>query len=155
MDTDDGPFYCLACPHCGKDAICSLLEMITRLRDGGMLRRAAKPETALVVELFTSSAAVFNCEGCGHAGLTVQPADIDDDWGEGPKCEVCGCAIPAERLQVFPGTRRCVPCQASGAQPDVREAADFCTYCGGLMTMRQSGASGITRYKMVCSDCGR
>jgi RNA polymerase-binding transcription factor DksA len=36
------------------------------------------------------------------------------DRGEGAVCEVCGDAIPDERLDAVPGTVRCVRCAAGG-----------------------------------------
>jgi RNA polymerase-binding transcription factor DksA len=36
------------------------------------------------------------------------------DRGEGGTCEVCGEAIPDERLDAVPGTGRCVRCAAGG-----------------------------------------
>lgn len=127
--------------------------MLARLQALGKLRRAVDPEEALVVELFSTSAEVMRCASCGHVGLHVGEAVAHDDWDDVRKCEGCGQTIPAERLEVFPDARRCVACESRGVtSADERE---FCPACGGLMVMRQSAAGGITRYVMVCNDCGK
>lgn len=155
MEADEGPFYQLACLSCDKVELCSVEDMTTRLRDEGMLRREAKPQELVVAELFGAAAKLFVCEGCGKQGMSLTLSDVSDNWGEPKKCDVCACVIPAERLEIFPDTTRCVPCQESGAEPDEREAVDFCKFCGGVMTLRSPSGSGLARYKMVCSDCGR
>ena len=148
-------FYRLTCRRCGCEQVCGIEELTKRLRAAGMLRREAKPDRDVVIELFNTSVSQFSCDECNQAGLAIEPAEIDDDWGDTRRCEVCKSVIPAERLEIFPDAKRCVNCEASGAELDEREEADFCRFCGGLMTLRQTGGNGITRHKMVCSDCGR
>ena len=63
-----------------------------------------------------------------------------------------GCEpIPPERLEILPGTRRCVKCQNAAELGDARDEPEFCPKCGSLVELRVSRGAGITRYKRVCT----
>jgi len=145
----------LRCPACDWQTICDSVDVLGRVQVAGMLKRETDPEWGYLFELFSSVAKRLSCESCSHQGLVCEEVDADDegDWPEARKCEVCKQVIPAERLEVFPKALRCAVCQESNA-PGADDEVEYCGRCGAVMTMRQS-ASGITRYKMVCSECGR
>ncbi len=149
------------CSNCQSESLCGPPEMQQWLRDIGMLRRSEKPEAELVAELFAQSSHQFRCGECGAVGMRLAPPAVpddevaeDDEWLEVRKCEICKQPIPSERLEVFPDARRCVACQSSGAEA-VEEEFEYCRHCGAVMELRQTGGSGITRYRMVCSECKR
>jgi len=151
MESDS--HYCrIHCPSCDWQAVCDSTELHRRLQVAGMLKRETDPEWEYLLELFSSLAARLSCDNCSHAGLVCEEAVIDDEdgWPEARQCEVCKEVIPLERLEVFPEAKRCAACQDSGNQNE----AEYCDFCGAIMEVRQS-SSGITRYKMVCSECGR
>ena len=131
--------------------------MLVHLRRAGLLRREKEPDAALVRELFQNTAARFTCALCGHAGLTVGPAqdDLDDeDWGMGRPCETCGKPIPAERLELFPQTRLCVPCQQADETGQTKREEEYCPRCGSIMQVRPSRGRGLTGYALICPACG-
>jgi predicted RNA-binding Zn-ribbon protein involved in translation (DUF1610 family) len=147
------PFFRLTCPRCGWQSLCDPAEMFARLKTLGMLKRAGEPEWEIVVELFAAAAGRMQCSSCGRTGLMAVPvSETDSDWAEARRCEVCGQPIPRERLLVFPNARRCVGCQA--LDQSATSTLDYCPRCGAVMTLRQSRATGITKYELVCPACG-
>jgi hypothetical protein len=141
----------LVCPVCQATELCGPSQMLARMRTISILRREAKPESSLIVELFRCSADKFTCHSCDAMGLTVrEPAD--DGWNDGRKCIDCSQLIPPERLEVFPDAVRCAQCESkqSGALEDQRE---FCPKCGEVLVIRQRRGSGISKYEMSCPRC--
>lgn len=106
----------------------------------------------MIIELVTHQADTLKCTECGHTGLVLEEArdDFDDELIGSRPCKVCRKPIPAERLEVFPDTVRCVDCQN---QPDAAEA-DYCPQCGTPMTVQSSQGQGIAKYVNRCPDCG-
>jgi RNA polymerase-binding transcription factor DksA len=49
---------------------------------------------------------------CREALEEIEEALRLIDRGEYGRCSVCGTAVPYERLEAVPATRRCVSCQA-------------------------------------------
>ena len=143
------------CPACNHSVFQDFAQTVASLRTAGMLRRVEKPDEALVVELLATSAERLRCRECRETGLQVFEACDEFDWPEAKKCEHCKAEIPAERLEIFPDTKLCVKCQTAGDSGVSSDEPEFCPRCGGLMHMRQTGGSGLARYVMKCSDCGR
>jgi hypothetical protein len=126
--------------------------MLEQLRASGFLRRDPRPDPRVVVELFTNQLARMQCAECGATQMRLAPWDSGEDpWNDARVCEVCRQPIPRERLDLFPEVTRCAQCmhlpEGSGEE--------YCRVCGGLMTLKQTRGGGITRYRMVCSECGR
>lgn len=120
-----------------------------------MTRRDAAPEVDLLEELLRVAAGKLACPECGAAGLEVRKADDDDDdWGPGKACEHCGKPIARERLEIFPNTKLCVPCQQLDDRGELGAAPEYCAKCGSVMTVRQTRGAGITRYVQACPQCG-
>ena len=74
------------------------------------------------------------------------------EWAESRKCEICHKPIPAERLELYPNATRCAACESCSEES--HGAAEYCRICGGIMVIKMARGSGISRYKMVCRDCG-
>lgn len=142
----------LRCPDCDWSELCDLTGMRAWLHTLGMLRRVTDPEPAMLVELFRKSRERFECPECDATLLIEQPTE--GDWGEAKTCQACGQVIPAERLAAIPSATTCAACQEKLDRGEVLGEAEYCDYCGGIMVMRKS-TSGVTRYLMRCSDCGR
>ena len=144
----------IRCAACGDHRILGPEEMANRLRADGKLRREAKPDSELVLELFQKELAQESCGACGATSLVISDYEMDeDDWGDPILCEICKCQIPPERLEIFPNEKRCAGCKEKPGLGD--DQPEFCEACGGLMEMRQRGGAGIAAYVMACSDCGR
>ena len=142
----------VSCDSCGDRSIVGSAEMAKQLRAWGKFRREAEADREFIVELFLNEITSRSCEKCGASPLSINDFAFDeDDWGDPVLCEVCKLEIPAERLEIFPNEKRCAKCKD---KPDADEP-EFCASCGGLMVLRQRGGAGISRYQMVCSDCGR
>jgi predicted RNA-binding Zn-ribbon protein involved in translation (DUF1610 family) len=131
--------------------------MIDWLSRHRLIKQSAAAEADLLAELFRASASRFACPQCGHAGLVASPSEpLDSEaWGEARKCESCGTAIPAERLEAFPDTRLCVACQGRDERGELTGPAEYCPRCGSVMTLERSRGTGITRYVMACPACRR
>jgi DNA-directed RNA polymerase subunit M/transcription elongation factor TFIIS len=141
----------LVCPSCGATQLCSPAIMLERLRGLGLLRRQAKPDADTVKELFRSSASKFTCTDCGHPGLSVRAAAVEQ-WPEQRSCEICGSAIPPERIEIFPQAVRCATCEAN-PQRAGQDEREFCPRCGEVMSVRLSPRGGISRYAVICPRC--
>ncbi len=145
----------LSCPECQWRTVSGPADIASRLRLVGMLRRDGDPDEAILAALLPEAAARMTCPGCKRIGLVVGDADeIEDeyDWQAAVLCDRCRQPIDPERLEVFPETRRCVPCQAKAeageAEPDEPE---YCPKCGSLVELRVSRGSGLTRYRRFCT----
>lgn len=148
----------LTCRHCNATAVCGPDAVLRRLQAAGKLRRQKEPSPELVTEVLNASASTLRCHECGMSGLIVQPVgdDFDDDmWPDERSCERCGTTIPHERVELFPDVRLCVRCQQKADSGADDSPAEYCPRCGGLMEVGQAGGAGLTRYRMVCRDCGR
>ena len=122
------------------------------LRGVGMLKREKEPNPGLVEELFLQTAGRFACPECRAVGLTAgEPREEEVDWGEARSCDECGKPIPPERLEVFPDATVCAACKEAGPTTE----REFCPQCGAVLQMRRSGGAGISRYVMVCPECGK
>ncbi|MCA9264178.1 MAG: TraR/DksA C4-type zinc finger protein [Planctomycetales bacterium] len=157
MNRSDEQLIWLVCPACDWRTLCDANQLIARLRQVGMLRREAEPSPELIQSLREDARHRMACDKCRYEGLTFE--SYVDDWEDAPHgkpCAVCGTMIPAERLEVFPDTTTCTACQRQADQ-GVDVAADqpeFCQNCGSVMELRKS-TTGVTRYRMVCRQCGR
>src|SRR5260221_13729351 len=108
-------FAQLSCAKCHYESVCSPAAMLGWLRQVNMVRRDTEPEPELIGELFRVAASKFVFPACKTVGLAVSqgPEESDEDWGMARTCDTCGKPIARERLEVFPSTRLCVPCQGS------------------------------------------
>ena len=142
----------LRCPGCDWTELCDVVGMRAWLHAHGMLRRAKDPESAMIVELFRKSRERFECPECDTVLLIESPQA--EDWPEAKACHVCEQPITPARLAAIPTATTCAPCQEKIDRGEPTGEAEYCSSCGGLMVMRQTGA-GVTRFVMRCSDCGR
>lgn len=143
------------CAHCRAERRVRDQEMLELVQSHGMLRREAKPEPALVLELLGTIADQLTCNTCGQHGALLKE-DWNDDWADEVLCEGCQVAIPVERLEIFPDTKFCPDCQSlyeSGQAPG--EEAEYCEACGGIMKLVKRGGAGLAGYTSVCSECGK
>lgn len=149
----------LTCRACGWRTISGRADAIGRLRRVGLLRRDSDPSDELIETLLVESAPKLACPACEAQGLVASAyADDsdDDDWQAAILCEICRQAIPPERVEALPGTRRCVSCQGKAEAGDIGdEEPDFCPHCGALVELRVSTGSGITRYRRFCTGTPR
>jgi hypothetical protein len=150
-------YFDVSCTQCGRRESLRPDQMTAKLRAAGLLRRAQDPDPELVAELFSAALERLRCEHCGNLGLSIAPAaeEEEDDWGDPTPCERCGGPIPAERMELFPGTKLCVTCQQKSESGDTGGAVEYCSHCGDILQLRKAGGSGITRYIMVCPSCRR
>ena len=145
----------IGCRECGWASTCGPLDQEQKLRSIGLLRRDKAPDELFVAELFRQNLGRFNCPEC-QAALQIL-AEVEsheddwDDWQAAVLCEVCRKPIPPERLEVVPGTRRCVNCQQQAEDGTLPEEPDFCSRCGSLLELRVSRASGTTQYRLFCT----
>ena len=143
----------LHCPICQQadrvDAECAL----RRLQELGKLRRENKPSSELVFELLRVTASDLTCNECGYRGLLLE--EPDEDWQTTRVCNGCREPLSPDRLEIFPDATLCASCQHNTETNGDLGEQEYCPRCGGLMKLKQSGGSGLTRYRMVCGDCGR
>jgi RNA polymerase-binding transcription factor DksA len=147
------------CISCGAWHILNYAERINRLRAIGMLRQEAKPDPAVVDELFRTASDRLTCPACGAPGLSIEEVDQraeDELWGMPRRCAECNAPIPRERLEMFPDAHLCVLCQSRDERGETTpDATDYCPRCGALMKATLSRGAGISRYVLSCTDCGR
>ena len=144
--------FVLHCAACDWKETCDIPGMLAWLRAHGSLKRAVDPEPATVIELFRSKREIFECPEC-DAELFIQEP-VENDWLQSRQCETCGQPIPPARLDAIPTATNCAGCQEKIDRGEPTGEAEYCSRCGGIMVMAKSG-SGLTRYVMRCSDCGR
>lgn len=137
-----------------------LAEAVAKLRLIGRLRRDKEPDEATVAALLEADSRLMTCPTCKRRGLACREASEDDweadDWQAAVLCEFCRQAIDPERLEFLPATKRCADCQGKAEAGTLDEGEpEFCPKCGGLVELRVSRGSGITRYRRFCtaSDC--
>lgn len=144
---------CLSCNH-----VEGLLEpeVIQRLRQSGKLRREAKPDHALVIQLASASAPGWNCAACDQIGLTASEREFegDDGWGGAVACKRCKSAIPPARIEIFPDATLCADCQSKEDAGETSDEPDFCPRCGSIMELKKSHR-GVTRFELACMGCRR
>lgn len=145
----------LSCSGCGWRTVCGSADIASKLRLVGLLRRDPDPDDDILAALLPEAAGRMTCPGCKRIGLVaneVDPTADDDDWQAAVLCERCRKPIDPERLEVFPDSRRCVPCQskAESGEPEDDEP-DFCPRCGSLVELRVSRGGGLTRYRRFCT----
>lgn len=144
----------LECTSCRWRTICGEEEVAKRLRQLGLLRRAAEPPRDMLTELLASHGNELNCDQCRKTGLVISDPRAEDDegdWQQAIVCEVCRKPIPVERLEFMPTAKRCVDCQSAEDRGEVEEEFDYCPKCGSLMELRTSRGGGITQYKLFCT----
>lgn len=103
----------LTCRACDHKELCHATQMVQRLRQLGMLRRAADPDPDLLGELFASALPKIACAACGETGMFLEEVQ-DEGWEDERCCEECGQVIAAERLEILPGTTLCSRCAQAG-----------------------------------------
>jgi hypothetical protein len=146
--------YELMCRRCNWRTLCGIDDAVARLRLIGLLRREPDPDCDVVASLFVDSAPRMTCPICKEKSLSAAPADDadGDGWQAAILCEVCGAAIPAERLAAIPDATRCARCQGLAEAGQLAAVdQDFCPHCGALVEIRMSRGAGITRYKRFCT----
>src|SRR5687767_1277978 len=136
----------LICPACQATELCGPSQMLARLRSISVLRREAKPEAALLVELFRCSAGKFACHSCEAIGLTVRKPSLAE-WNQARICCDCSALIPNERLEIFPNAQRCAACE-SKSQSESHDQREFCRVCGEVLVLRLRPGAGIAKYEM-------
>lgn len=144
----------LSCIACGWRTVCGPADIVSRLRLVGLLRRDADPDEEILAALLPEAAGRMTCPGCKAIGLVATEADEEDadDWQAAVLCESCRKPIDPERLEVFPDSKRCVPCQSrSEAGIPNPEEPKFCPRCGSLVELRVSRGGGLTRYRRFCT----
>ncbi len=145
----------LTCTGCGWRTVCGPVDIATRLRLVGVLRRDSDPDEAVLAELLPGAAERMTCPFCKRIGLAASEAVDefgDDDWQAAVLCESCREPIPPVRLEGFPDSRRCVAGQArSGSGEPEPDEPEFCPRCGALVELRVSRGGGLTRYKRFCT----
>ena len=145
----------LVCTHCSNIEMCGPTQMLVRLRQLGMFKRAADPPLDEVLQIFVSSAARMQCDRCQAVGMIAREMQaVEDDWGEPRCCAGCSKPIDAERLEVFPETTHCARCQSEEESGGSSEP-EYCPRCGAILIVRQQSGSGVTRYAMFCPECRR
>jgi ssDNA-binding Zn-finger/Zn-ribbon topoisomerase 1 len=130
------------------------------LRTAGKLGARSAADAEIVDALIEGALDALRCPACGHVGLRLGTAGgewerLEEDpesWGEGRRCQDCGGAIAAERLEVLPETRVCTPC-ARRSETAVDEAEDYCPKCGGTTTLVPRRGSGLAGYEVRCNSC--
>lgn len=145
----------LTCSDCGWRTVCGPADIAARLRLVGLLRRDGDPDDEILAALLPEAATRMTCPGCKRIGLVARETDAaeeEDDWQAAVLCESCRQPIDPERLEVFPNSKRCVPCQSRSEAgiPDPEEP-EFCPRCGSLVELRVSRGGGLTRYKRFCT----
>lgn len=144
----------LNCPNCSWHIVCDKNEMLRWLHSIGMLRREEKPSESIVIELFRKSAGKFSCRDCESTGLRTDiPREDEEDWGQARVCSVCRKIILAERLEIFPDSTTCAACKDQEENPADHMIPEFCPKCGDIMTMKTTGGSGTTQYRLKCPSC--
>lgn len=141
----------LRCIHCNDRRICGPEDMLDELRRMGKLRREAKPDIQIILELIEHEAASLRCRACSQYGMIVEDPSDDFDFPDGRSCEVCRQLIPTERLEVFPDATRCAQCQ----DKPTPQGDDYCVRCGGRVEVRSHQGAGVARYVAICSECGQ
>lgn len=150
----DEIFLEVCCSGCGHSKLYGQEEMLSYLRRLGKFRRSAKPKLDIVQQLFESTAETMPCGECGHIGMQVSVAEIDDDWGDAKCCERCAVPIPIERLEIFPETKLCMKCQSASDSGSDEQMVEYCPRCGSVMSMQPTTKSGLTGYTLKCGACG-
>lgn len=152
-------FHDLVCPACAARNTLRPDQLLHQLRNAGVLRRAKDPDVDEIVQLAQANLARLKCESCGQIGLRLEESPItrddDADWGDPIPCERCKALIPAERLELFPGTTLCVKCQQASERGDHGGAVEYCPRCGNILQLRKARGDGISRYTMECPSCRR
>lgn len=152
-------YHDLVCPHCAARESLRPDQLLHRLRQAGVLRRAKDPELDEILQLVQANLARLTCGTCERIGLRLEAAatanDDEEDWGDPKPCERCKALIPAERLELFPGTTLCVKCQQASERGDDGGAVDYCPRCGNVLQLRKARGDGISRYVMECPSCRR
>jgi hypothetical protein len=144
----------LECPQCHWRTLCGDADILARLRQLALFRRATDPPDELVREMVHSHRNRLKCDNCGHAGLITDfdPAQNDgDDWQQAVVCEVCRQPIDPERIEFIPNATRCAKCQTAADRGQLIAEPDYCPKCGALAELRVSCAGGLTRYKLFCT----
>jgi Zn finger protein HypA/HybF involved in hydrogenase expression len=148
--------YELTCRNCKWRTVWGLDDAVARLRIIGQLRREREPDEQIVAALLMESAPRMTCPLCKEKALfarqSLESDNEADDWQAAVLCEICREPIDPERLEAIPGTKRCAACATKAEAGQLEEIEpDYCPNCGGLIEVRVSRGSGITRYKRVCT----
>jgi Prokaryotic dksA/traR C4-type zinc finger len=147
----------LICGSCAWRTVCGRDDAIARLRSIGLLRRNPDAEDELIRTLMAESVGRLACPACKELRLSARALDSawapdDFEWQAAALCEVCRKAIPAERLEAIPETKRCLVCQeVAETDATADDAIEYCPHCGALVEVRLSRGAGITRYKRFCT----
>jgi Zn finger protein HypA/HybF involved in hydrogenase expression len=145
----------LECGDCGWWTLCGEAEIVRRLRQLGLFRRASDPPADLVREVLGANAARLHCDRCRATSLAIREgAEADDSgaWEQVVVCEICRQPVPLERLEILPRTKRCAACQDAADRGASPNEPDYCPKCGAIVELRVSRGGGITRYKLWCTN---
>jgi hypothetical protein len=159
------PLIVLRCLACGERVEIDAATAAERLRALGFLRRGGEPTIELLLELAREAVATGRLIACANCGGGTF-ADVSNDasqraasdselWpGDVRACEQCGQSIDPERIELFPATTLCTPCQrkvdAGGATND----HEYCPRCGDILQLRPR-RSGLASYGRYCQSCGK
>ncbi|MHB1038452.1 MAG: TraR/DksA family transcriptional regulator [Pirellulales bacterium] len=146
------PYLELRCRACSWSEACGPDAMIRWLVKAKKVRPGRAPEPEILVEVFRATAGQLACPQCGEMGLEVGQAVEDEvDWPSARSCAACAKPIPPERLAVVPNATLCAACQRDEEQGRAKVEVEYCPRCGSPMELRQSRATGVTRYVLACT----
>jgi hypothetical protein len=144
----------LTCPACSWRTICGEAEIVRRLRQLGLFRRATEPPEEIVREMLRTHGHRLPCDHCGATGLAIRLGADDSDaaeWEQVILCEICRQPIPPQRLEIVPTATRCTACQDAADRGASQVEPEYCPRCGAILELRVSRAGGLTRYKQWCT----
>jgi RNA polymerase-binding transcription factor DksA len=141
-----------ACAACGSREVVDAASVARRLSAAGRLRTNSEATSDELRELGIALAPKLACLKCGQIALAGRLLeDKTDGWLEARRCDGCGNAIDAERLEVFPDATLCTICQRQDEQGATPSTSEFCPTCGWPMVVRPSTGRGVHRYLLICS----
>lgn len=159
------PLIVVRCRSCGERVEITVAAAEERLRALGFLRRGGEPSHELLRELALEAVAsgrLVTCPSCGgntfaDAANDTPSGDAGDSelWpGDVRTCEQCGQSIDPERVELFPATKLCTPCQRKVDAGGTTNDHEYCPRCGDILQLRPR-RSGLASYGRYCQSCGK
>src|SRR5207247_1303018 len=109
------------------------------LRSIGRLRIHSDATGDELRQLAIALAPQSPCPKCGAGGLVAVSTDDDEaGWPEARRCESCGKAIEAERIEVLANATLCAACQRAEERGDNAATGEFCEKCGSPLLVTLS-----------------